>query len=105
MSISTSHHPAPRRQTKYKPLALRLDQYRYQGSMALYALPILAVLLLLFCALLVNFQFGTNLTTLMLLVLLILVRPPACEFLQPCVLTLKSSRAAPAKAAATWTDI
>lgn len=46
--------------------------------MALYALPILLLLVLLFCALLVNFHFGTNIMVLFVLVLLILVGSGRC---------------------------
>ena len=41
--------------------------------MVLYALPIAVILLLVFCALLVNYHFGVNLASLLLLVLLVLV--------------------------------
>jgi hypothetical protein len=61
-------------QADYKPVALKADTIRYQASMVLYALPILVLLVLLLCALLVNFHFGTNLAVLLLLVLLVLVR-------------------------------
>ena len=61
-------------QTDVKPTALAVDKLRYQGSMVLYALPILVILVLLLCALLVNFHAGTNLAVLVLLVLLVLVR-------------------------------
>ncbi|GBF87337.1 hypothetical protein Rsub_00048 [Raphidocelis subcapitata] len=59
-------------QVNIKPIAVRMDGYRYQGSMVLYALPIVVILLLLFCALLVHYHFGVNLSTLLLLVLLVL---------------------------------
>ncbi|KIZ01730.1 hypothetical protein MNEG_6234 [Monoraphidium neglectum] len=59
-------------QADYKPVALKADTIRYQASMVLYALPILVLLVLLLCALLVNFHFGTNLAVLLLLVLLVL---------------------------------
>lgn len=72
-------------ETDYKPLAQKVDGYRYQASMVLFALPIAVVLLLLFCALLVNFHFGVNLSVLLLLVLLVLVRSWAAT----CCLRLK----------------
>ncbi|KAI8465065.1 MAG: hypothetical protein J3K34DRAFT_525687 [Monoraphidium minutum] len=55
-----------------RPLALRVDTMRYQGSMVLYALPILMVLAIMLCALLANFHFGTNFAVLLLLILLVL---------------------------------
>lgn len=52
---------------------MKADTYRYQASMVLYALPIVFILLLLFCAMMVNYHFGTNLATLFVLILLVLV--------------------------------
>ena len=57
-----------------KPVAMSADRYRYSASLALYALPIAAVLLLLLAAVLANYHFGANVATLALLVLLVLVR-------------------------------
>jgi len=98
----------PTPQTSIKPIALQADTYRYQGSMVLYAVPIVIILLLLFCALLVNFHFGTNLATLLLLVLLVLafllaavlalvlaVLADVCPAVEPVLLSRVPSNLAP----------
>jgi hypothetical protein len=53
---------------KYEPLATRVDLYRYAGSLGLYGVSILFVLLLAACAA-GNYHFGSNFSTFWLLLI------------------------------------